>query len=66
MKRRRDRLQAAGLAALEQKTRDLLDVASGTPPVLARSPATTSLRSAHGEGELADHLRNVGAIEGAE
>jgi len=65
LKRRRDRLQAAGLAALEQKTRDLLDVQRHPASALAHA-RDHLLAQRMASGELADHLRNVGAIEGAE
>jgi hypothetical protein len=45
LKRRRDRLQAAGLAALEQKARDLLDEQRHPAGALAQ-PSTTSALSA--------------------
>ena len=65
LKRRRDRLHAARLAALEQKPRDLLDEQRHPAGALAHA-LDHLLAQRMASGELADHLRDVGAIEGAE
>ena len=64
LKRRRDRLQAAGLAALEQKARDFLDEQRHPAGALAHALDHLSAQRM-ASGELADHKRDVGAIEGA-
>ena len=65
MKRRRDRLEAAGLAALEQKSRDLLDEQRHPAGALAHA-LDHFLAERMAGGEFVDHLRDVGAIEGAQ
>ena len=65
LKRRRDRLQAAGLAALEQKPRDFLDEQRHPAGALAHA-LDHLLAQRMASGEFADHKRDVGAIEGAE
>ena len=65
LKRRRDCLQAAGLAALEQKARDLLDEQRHPASALAHA-LDHLLAKRMASGEFADHLRDVGAIEGAQ
>jgi hypothetical protein len=61
LQRRRDRLQAAGLAALEQKSGDLLDEQRQTAGALAHArDHLVAQRMA--SGELANHPRDVGAI----
>jgi hypothetical protein len=65
LKRRRDRLQAAGLAALEQKARDLFDVQRHSAGALTHALDQLFAQRIAG-GEFADHLRNIGAIERAE
>ena len=65
LKRRRDRLQAARFAALEQKARDLLDEQRHPAGALAHALDHLSAQRM-ASGEFADHQRDVGAIEGAE
>ena len=65
LKRGRDRLQATGLATLEQKARDLLDEQRHPAGALVHT-LDHLLAQRMASGELADHLRDVGAIEGAE
>jgi hypothetical protein len=65
LKRRRDRLQAADLAALEQKARDFLD--EQRHPAGARAHALDHLSAQRmASGEFADHPHDVGAIERAQ
>jgi len=65
LQRRRDRLQAAGLAAFEQKARHFLNEQRHSAGALAHTlDHLVAQRVAR--GELADHLRDVGAVEGAE
>ena len=64
LRRRRDRLQAAGLASLLSRSRVTSSTNSGTPPVRSLTPSTTSWLSAWRAASC--HLRHVGAIEGAE
>jgi hypothetical protein len=61
LKRRRGRLQAAGLAALEQKARDLLDEQRHPAGVLSRALDHLFAERAV-RGEMADHLRDAGAV----
>ena len=65
LKRRRDGLQAAVLAALEQEARDLLDEQRHPAGALAHALDHFSAQRM-ASSELADHVRDVGAIEGAE
>jgi hypothetical protein len=65
LQRGRDRLQAAGLAALDEKPRHLLDEQRHAPGALAHA-LDHLLAQRMASGELADHPRDVGAIEGAE
>ena len=64
LKRRRDRLQAAGLAALEQKARDLLDEQRHPAGALAHA-LDHLLAERMASGELADHLRDLRRDRGA-
>ena len=65
LQRRRDRLQAAGLAALEQKARYFLDEQRHAAGALANA-LDHFLAQRMARGEPADHLRDIGSIEGAE
>jgi hypothetical protein len=65
LKRRRDCVQAAGLASLEQKPRHLLDEQRHSAAPLAHALDHLSAQRM-ASGEFADHPRDVGAIEWAE
>jgi hypothetical protein len=62
---RRDRARTAFFAALEQKANDLLHEQRHTAGAFAH-PIDHLFAQRMASGELANHLRNVGAIEGAE
>ena len=64
LKRRRDRLRAAGFAALQQKARNLLDEQRHPAGAIAH-PLDHLLGQRMASGEFADHLRDIGAIERA-
>jgi len=65
LKRRRDCVQAAGLASLEQEPRHFLDEQRHSAAPLAHALHHLSAQRM-ASGEFADHPRDVGAIEGAE
>ena len=63
LQRRRDGLQAAGLAPLEQETRHLLDVKRHSAGALAQAFHHLLAQRMAG-GDLANHLRDVGRSRG--
>ena len=65
LKRRRDRLRAALDSALEQEPRHLLDKQRHAAGSFAHALDHLSAQRM-APGELADHLRDVGGIEGTE
>ena len=65
LKRRRNGLQAPGLASLEQELCDLFDVQRHPAGALAHT-LDQLFAQRMAIAELADHLRNVGAIKGTQ